>query len=117
MSERKRLTRIAADHRPAAAPRSADAPFHIEIARPSAKILILPGRFRGAAYVKTHVQYVVRMEAEKGERHIRRNLGAIEAKLREMGVGDAAITAELREIESAVRAELWRQILTPEDDT
>lgn len=97
--------------------RKADALLHVEIARPIAKVMVLPGRFRDEAYIRTHVSYVVRMEAEKGERHIARNLSAIERKLREMGVDEAEVAAELRMIGGAVRAELWRQILTPDDDT
>jgi hypothetical protein len=90
--------------------------LHVHIAEPTAKVMLIPGQFRGAAYIKTHISYVVAMGAEKGEAHIIRNLGAIERTLREMGVDDAVIAAELRTIDGRVRAELWRQILTPDGD-
>ena len=88
--------------------------LHVEIARPQAKVLLIPGRFRSAEYIRTHVKYVLGMTAEKGEQHVIRNLGIIENTLRQMGVNEKAIGAELRIIEGAVRAELWRRVLTPE---
>jgi Family of unknown function (DUF6074) len=114
MSKRADLARIAAVDRP---PKAASLPArHVEIVLPRAKVRILPGRFRGAKYIRTHVSYVVGMGAEKGEQHIARNLGAIEHTLKDMGVDEQEIVDELRRIESAVRAELWRQVLTPDGE-
>ena len=87
--------------------------LHIEIARPTAKVL-LKRPFRDAAYIRTHVSYVVKESAEQGEQHIIRNLLSIRRKLDEMELDREIIEREMREIEAAVRAELWRQILTPE---
>lgn len=94
--------------------RRAAATLKVKIAEPGAKVFLLPGTFRGADYIKMHVEGVVEMGAEQGERHIWRNLRAIEDKLRAMGVDQASIAAELRRIEGQVRAELWRQILLPD---
>jgi hypothetical protein len=116
-AEKAKVSRVVRDARHDAAPlpRSDDRPrLHFHIATPTAKVMLIPGQFRGAEYVRRHVEYVVAMGAEKGEAHIVRNLGAIERTLREMGVDDAAVAAELRTIEGRVRAELWWQILTPE---
>jgi hypothetical protein len=96
----------------ASAPR--DPRLHIHIAPPMAKVLLLQGRFRDAAYVRRHVEYVLSRDAEQGEQHVRRNLGAIRRTLEEMGVDKKAIDAEVRAIEAAVRAEIWRQVLTPD---
>lgn len=80
---------------------------------PKAKVLLLPGRFRDAAYVRRHVAFVVGLDAERGEQHVQRNLDAIRRRLDEIGIDREAIDAEVRSIEGAVRAELWRQILLP----
>lgn len=113
MSERSRMLQLVEGQRPA----PPIAPLHIEIAPTKAKVIVLPGKFRGPEYIQTHVSYVVRMSAEKGEQHIVRNLSAIEDKLRELGIDEPTIAAELRSIEGAVRAEMWRQVLLPEDGT
>ncbi|MDP2359012.1 MAG: DUF6074 family protein [Beijerinckiaceae bacterium] len=88
--------------------------MRVEIAPSQAKVLLIAGQFRSAEYIRTHVKYVLGLTAENGEQHVIRNLRAIERVLRQMGVEEAAITAELRIIEGAVRAELWRQVLLPE---
>ncbi|WP_354124603.1 DUF6074 family protein [Bradyrhizobium sp. LA6.10] len=100
--------------RPDASSNSEDAPrLRIRIAEPKAKVMLLPGRFRGAEYVKRHVKFVIRLEAERGEQHVQRNLDAIRRRLDEMGVGKRDADREVRSIEGAVRAELWRQVLLP----
>jgi hypothetical protein len=115
MRPKDRLAGIAAGNHPTAiAPARPAAVLKVKIAEPGAKVFLLPGKFRGADYIKMHVEGVVEMGAEQGERHIWRNLRAIEDKLRAMGVDQASIAAELRRIEGQVRAELWRQILLPD---
>ncbi|WP_166300385.1 DUF6074 family protein [Bradyrhizobium sp. 2S1] len=86
---------------------------HRGIAQPKAKVVLLPGRFRGADYVRRHVSYVVAMDAERGEHHVRRNLDAIRRRLNELGVDKREADREIRTIEAAVRREIWRQVLTP----
>lgn len=78
---------------------------------PEAKVLLLPGRFRGPAYIARHVEFVLGLDAERGEAHVRRNLDAIRCRLDELGVDRDYADREVRSIESAVRRELWRQIL------
>ncbi|WP_316185866.1 MULTISPECIES: DUF6074 family protein [unclassified Bradyrhizobium] len=90
--------------------------LHISIASPRAKVLLLPGRFRDAAYICRHVEFVLTRPAEQGEQHIQRNLNAVRRTLEEMGVDQDAIKAEVQRIEAAVRAELWRQVLLPGGD-
>jgi hypothetical protein len=103
------------DARPTS-PSAGDPVLHIEIAPRKAKIIPLPGRFRGAEHVRSHVDYVLTLNAERGEQHVRRNLRAIRRTLEELGVDDDAIIAEVRRFEAAVRAELWRQVLLPAGD-
>jgi Family of unknown function (DUF6074) len=111
MTGRLRIEKLAA----ATAPKQPQEPIlHVEIAPRTARVLLMRGRFRGAEYIQRHVGYVVAMGGKKGEEHIGRNLYAIERKLRQIGIDEATIAAELQSIEGAVRAELWRQILTPD---
>ena len=78
--------------------------------------MLLPGRFRGVDYIKRHVAHVLTRDAEEGERHVRRNLRALRLTLEEMDVDQIAIDAEVRRVEAAVRAELWKQVLLPGGD-
>jgi len=93
-----------------------DPRLHVHIASPTAKVMLLPGRFRGADFIKSHVAYVLARDAERGEQHVRRNLRAIRRTLEAMGVDQGAIDAEVRSVESAVRREIWRQVLLPGGD-
>jgi hypothetical protein len=90
-----------------------DPRLHVHLAEPKAKVMLLPGRFRDAAYVRRHVEFVLTRSAEQGEQHVQRNLRAIRRTLDEIGVDQEVIDAEVRRIEAAVRAEIWRQVLTP----
>lgn len=117
MTERSALTRLVQEARRklAPAPRSEEPRLHINIERPTARVL-LKRPYRDAAYVRTHVGYVVDMGAERGEAHIVRNLNCIRQNLEEMGIDGNIVDQEVRSIEAAVRAELWRQILLPVGD-
>lgn len=111
------VSRAVRDVRREVAPgrRDTDHPqLHIHIAEQAAKVRLLPGRFRDAAYVKRHVEFVLTRPAEQGEQHVRRNLNAIRRVLDEMGVDRDDADREVRSIEAKVRAELWRQVLTPD---
>jgi hypothetical protein len=111
MTKRSRILQLVEEQR--LAPSSSL--LHIEIAPPRAKVMLLPGRFRGAEHVKHHVDYVLTLNAERGEQHVRRNLKALRRTLEEMGADDRDIDAELGRFEGAVRAEIWRRVLLPDD--
>ena len=68
-----------------------------------AKVLLLPGRFRDAAYVRRHVAFVVGLDAERGEAHVQRNLDAIRRRLNDSASTGADADREVRSIEAAVR--------------
>jgi hypothetical protein len=118
MIEKATVTRLVQQARhklqPAIAPR--DPRLHIHIAPPRAKVLLIRGRYRDAAYVKRHVAYVLTRGAEQGETHIAQNLNCIRQNLEKMGIDSDVIDQEVRSIAAAVRAELWRQVLTPDGD-
>jgi hypothetical protein len=112
-----RMVRAAKAEMSCASPRNDDHPrLHIHIAPPRAKVFLLRGRYRDAAYVKRHVAHVLTRSAEQGEANVVRNLKCIRENLEEMGIDKDAIDAEVRSIEAAVRAEIWRQVLTPDGD-
>jgi hypothetical protein len=119
MTEKSAISRVVRDARRDLAPgepvQRPDHPrLHVHIATVGAKVMLLPGRFRDADYLRRHVEYVLSRDAEQGEQHVLRNLGAIRRTLEEMGVDNEAIDAEVRTIEAAVRSEIWRQVLTPD---
>jgi hypothetical protein len=119
MTEKSAVSRAVRDARREMAPGPCEddrARLHVHIAPPTAKVFLLPGRFRDAAYVKRHVAYVLTRGAEQGETHIAQNLNCIRQNLEEMGIDSDVIDQEVRSIAAAVRAELWRQVLTPDGD-
>jgi|ERR1700722_13381991 hypothetical protein len=87
--------------------------LRIRMTEPKAKVRLLPGHFRDAAYVRRHVSYVIAMDAERGEQHVQRNLDAIRRRLDEMGIGPQDADREVRTIEAAVRREIWQRVLLP----
>jgi hypothetical protein len=93
-----------------------DPRLHVRIAEPKARVILLPGRFRDAVYVRRHVEFVLSRSAEQGEQHVKRNLSALRKNLDDMGVDQNAIDAEVRRVEAAVRAEIWKQVLLPGGD-
>lgn len=98
------------------AAKARDPVLHVNLAAPGAKVMLLPGRFRDAAFIRSHVDYVLGLSADRGEQHVQRNLRAVRRTLEEMGVGSGEIKTELKRIEAAVRAELWRRVLLPGGD-
>lgn len=110
----ERLAAIAAKYRRAS--HSPSHQLHIDLSLPKAKVLLLPGRFRTHHHVKRHVDYVITLAPDAGEQHVQRNLRALGMTLAEMGVDTAAANRELRRFEAAVRAEIWRRVLTPDGD-
>lgn len=118
MIERSALTRLVHDAKRELlpAPRSEAPRLHIKIDLPRSNVVLLPGHYRGADYIRRHVAHVLTRGAEQGEAHIVRNLNCIRENLEEMGIDSDAIDQEVRSIEAAVRAEIWRQVLTPDGD-
>ncbi|MCK1424605.1 hypothetical protein IVA96_15710 [Bradyrhizobium sp. 159] len=115
MTEKTTVLRAVRDARRELAPHRQHgdpARLRVHIAQPK-KVVLLPGRFRDEAYVRRHVEFVLSLDAERGEAHVQRNLLAIRRVLDELGVDPADADREVRNIEGRVRAELWKQVLTP----
>lgn len=116
MNDRTAVSRVVRIARQEAAPirRDDGGPRqHVRLAEPTAQVMLLPGRFRDDAYVARHVEFVLSLDSERGEQHVARNLNAIRRRLDEIGVDPAVADREIRGIEARVRAELWKQVLTP----
>jgi len=114
MTDRATLARLAHDARPnPAAPvrRLHEQQLPVRVDMPGAKVMLLPGKYRDAAYVQRHVEHVLSRPADQGEAHVLRNLRCIRQDLEAMGIGPAEIAKEVCRIEGAVRAEIWRQVL------
>ncbi|MDH2341500.1 DUF6074 family protein [Bradyrhizobium sp. SSUT77] len=112
MTKKSAVLSVVRDVRRAVAPAD-PASGRAAVTGSSAKVTLLPGRFRGAEYVKRHVAFVVGLDAERGEQHVQRNLDAIRRRLAEIGVDRDDADREVRTIEAAVRREIWQQVLLP----
>lgn len=116
MTDRATLARLAHDARPnPAAPvrRLHERRLPVRVDLPGAKVMLLPGKYRDAAYVQRHVEHVLSRPADQGEAHVLRNLRCIRQNLEAIRVCQTEIDAEVNRIEGAVRAEMWRQVLLP----
>jgi hypothetical protein len=91
--------------------------LHVHIGERKATVMLLPGRFRDAAYVRRHVEFVLSRSVEQGQQHIQRNLSALRRNLEDMNVEQSEIDAEVERVSGAVWVELWRQVLTPVDQS
>jgi len=57
--------------------------------------------------------YMAQLDANGAEGHLKAQLTILERRLRKAGLADEVIQTERKAYELAVRAELWRQVLTP----
>jgi hypothetical protein len=111
MISKPKIARWVGEVRPPSQLRRPPPELHVEIASAKAKVVPLPGHFRGADHVRRHVDYVLTCDAERGEQHVQRNLRAIRRTLDELGVDQDAAEREVKWFEAAVRSELWRRVL------
>jgi hypothetical protein len=69
---------------------------------------------RRKAFIERHARLIAGMGAEAGERHLRRQLLIQFDALERKGVACETIEREVLTLGSAIRAALWKAILTPE---
>lgn len=69
---------------------------------------------RRRALIAGCVRRMLELRPNAAELHLERLLGTQRDALRRKGVEDARIAAELRGLESAVRAALWQRVLRPD---
>jgi Family of unknown function (DUF6074) len=73
---------------------------------------------RRRAFVTKHATRLAQLSRAHGNAHLRAQLKLQAETLRRKGVAEAAIAREIRSLESAIRAELWRAVFAvsaPED--
>lgn len=75
--------------------------------------LIIPFRFaRRLPQIRKTAAYMLTLPANHAEGHLREQLRRLEDGLRKKGVVDALIRAEVGSYEGAIRAHLWRLLLS-----
>ena len=73
----------------------------------------IPGLIRRHAFVRKQAAQMAKMSRDGASAYLREQLMIQGQAMRRKGIDDAAIGATLRTLESAIRSEMFRQILTP----
>jgi hypothetical protein len=79
----------------------------------TASIVPFPVAERGA-FIHKQAARIATLSQAQGDAHLRQQLRIQADAMRRKGVTEEIITREIRSAESAIKAELWRCILTPE---
>lgn len=69
---------------------------------------------RRASFVRKHANMISKMSPLLGEEHLRRQLKIQADTMARRCIPSDRIAKELRALENAIRAELWRRVLLPE---
>jgi hypothetical protein len=69
---------------------------------------------RRCAFIERQAQCAAALNPEACERHINRQLQVQRDTMLRKGVSAARVERELKSMEAAIRAALWRSVLTPE---
>jgi hypothetical protein len=78
-----------------------------------AEVIPFPG-VRRAAFIRKQAAHMASLSQAQGDAHLRQQLRIQAETMRRRGIDEEVIKCEVKAIESAVRAELWRCIFTPE---
>jgi hypothetical protein len=81
-------------------------------ARRTASLIPFPAS-RQRAFIVKHALLIAQLSPAQSQAYLRRVLQLQEQTMRRRGISEGMIARELRRLEAAFRAELWRQILTP----
>jgi hypothetical protein len=65
------------------------------------------------AFVERHARLIAAMNADAGERHLVRQLRFQMENLQRRGIAGEVIEREVASLDAAIRAALWRAVLTP----
>jgi hypothetical protein len=77
--------------------------------------IVVPFRFaRRVSQIRKTAAYMAGLPAKHAEGHLRDQLRRLEEGLRKKGVADPLVRSEVASYEAAIRANLWRMILTGE---
>ncbi len=67
---------------------------------------------RRRAFVRRHAEIALGYDADAGERHIQRQVREQTATLLRKGVAEELAEAQGKSLDAALRAELWRCVMT-----
>jgi Family of unknown function (DUF6074) len=81
-------------------------------ARKTASLIPFPAA-RQRAFIVKHALCMAKLSPAQSEAYLRHVLRLQRQTMRRRGSSEAVVARELRRLEAAFRAELWRQILTP----
>jgi hypothetical protein len=70
-------------------------------------------RVRDLSFVRRHASFMASCSARAAETHLRTQLDVQRRTISRRGIEPELIEAQLRNLEAAIRAELWRRVLTP----
>ena len=68
---------------------------------------------RRRAFVSKHAARMAELPPRHAEAHLNQQLRVQAETLRRRNIAESAIAREIRSLESAIRAELWRCVITP----
>ena len=83
-------------------------------ARKTPSLILFPAA-RQRAFIVKHALRIAQLSPAQSEAYLRRVLQLQGQTMRRRGISGTMIARELKRLEGAFRAELWRQILTPGD--
>ncbi|WP_051373174.1 MULTISPECIES: DUF6074 family protein [unclassified Afipia] len=69
--------------------------------------------FRRQAFIDRQAQRAAQLNSDAGERYIAHQIEVQAAAMRRKGIGEDLITRESKCLEGAIRASLWRLVITP----
>lgn len=72
-------------------------------------------RWRNRPFVHKHACQVANQRQDVGERYLERQLDIQCEKMNERGIDPVTITVHRKTLDTAIRAELWRIVLVPEE--
>ena len=70
-------------------------------------------RVRNRPWIARHARRMTEMSQEAAERHLQRHLQAMAETLGGMGIHADVVADQVYSAERAIRAELWRSVMTP----
>jgi Family of unknown function (DUF6074) len=70
---------------------------------------------RRRAFVSKHAARMAVLSSTRADIHLRQQLQVQVDTMRRRGIAESEIVREIRSLEAAIRAELWRSVITPQE--
>lgn len=71
-------------------------------------------RARDRSFVRRHASYISTLKADRAERYLAKQMQIQADTLARRGIAPEVVAEQVKALESAIRAELWRVVLTPD---